>query len=241
MVALYHREISGEGQHVDVSMQQAVLLTLINAAEIGDLLKITHPRPFSDGTYFTPRSEAYGPVRFGIRWECKDGHIAWSQGLSGGAQPGMVRSTKEIVNWMVEEGMAGDLSEYDWSQFDSSIVPQKLVDHHFEVFSRFFRTKTKRELMARAASKGIVLGAYQSTRDIAECPHLNDRNYFIEVEHPELGNAITYPGAWAKFSEAPWRISRRAPLIAEHNQEVYEKELGISGEEISQYRQLGIL
>jgi crotonobetainyl-CoA:carnitine CoA-transferase CaiB-like acyl-CoA transferase len=241
MVALYHKEISGEGQHVDVSMQQAVLLTLMNAAEIGDLLKITHPRPNPDGTFFTPRSEEYGPIRLGIRWECKDGHIAWSQGLSGGAQSGMVRSTKEIVNWMVEEGMADDLTEYDWSKFDSSIVPQKLLDHHFEVFSRFFRTKTKRELMDRAAAKGIVLGAYQTTRDIAECPHLNDRNYFVDVEHAELGRTIAYPGAWAKFSEAPWRISRRAPLIGEHNQEIYEKELGISREQISQYRELGIL
>jgi benzylsuccinate CoA-transferase BbsE subunit len=241
MVALYHKEISGEGQHVDVSMQQAVALTLMNAVEIGDLLKITHPRPFSDGTYFQPRSEEYGPIRFGWRWECKDGYITWAQGLAGGAQQGMVRSTKEIVNWMADEGMADDLPEYDWSQFDTSIVSQKLVDHHLEVFSRFFRTKTKRELMDRAASKEILLGAYQTTRDIAECPQLNNRNYFVEVEHAELENTITYPGAWAKLPEAPWRISRRAPLMGEHNQEIYGKELGIPKEQISTYRELGIL
>ena len=54
----------------------------------------------------------------------------------------------------------------------------------------------------------------------------------MELEHPELGTTITYPGAFTKASEAPPKLSRRAPLIGEHNREIYEKELGLSKEEI---------
>jgi formyl-CoA transferase len=43
------------------------------------------------------------------------------------------------------------------------------------------------------------------------------------------------------YSETPWRISRRAPLIGEHNREVYEKELGLSKEELTDLRAKGII
>ena len=66
--------------------------------------------------------------------------------------------------------------------------------------------------------------------DICGSMQLAAREFWAEVEHPELGTTITYPGAFTKASETPPRISRRAPLIGEHNPEVYE-ELAISGGE----------
>jgi len=240
LVALYHKKATGEGQHVDVSMQQAVLLTLLNAVETGDLLGITPSRPKPDGVAFTPRAEAHGPLAGRRTWKCKDGYISWIHTLAGGAQPGMVQSTREIVKWMEEEGMAGDLPDYDWTRFDTSTVDQVLVDHQAELFKKFFLTKTKRDLMDRAASKGILLGSFQTTKDIVECSHLAARDFFVKVEHPELGDTIIYPGAWAKVSEAPWGISRRAPLIGEHNEEIYCKELHMSKESLVMLKGLGV-
>ena len=78
----------------------------------------------------------------------------------------------------------------------------------------------------------MLIAPYQTTKDISECPHLAGREYYTDVQHPELGDKITYPGAWAKISDVPWRISRRAPLIGEHNEEIYEKELGITMENL---------
>jgi crotonobetainyl-CoA:carnitine CoA-transferase CaiB-like acyl-CoA transferase len=63
----------------------------------------------------------------------------------------------------------------------------------------------------------------------------------VELEHPELGTAITYPGAYGFFSESPVKISRRAPLIGEHNEEIYEKELGISKEKLVILKQAGVI
>jgi crotonobetainyl-CoA:carnitine CoA-transferase CaiB-like acyl-CoA transferase len=67
------------------------------------------------------------------------------------------------------------------------------------------------------------------------------RGFWTEVEHPELGTTITYPGTFAHTSEAPPGISRRAPLIGEHNQEVYAGELGISREELLTLKQAKVI
>jgi len=61
------------------------------------------------------------------------------------------------------------------------------------------------------------------------------RGFAVEVEHPELGASFTYPGAPYVFEKTPWRISRRAPRLGEHNQEVFG-EIGFSTAEIDTLR-----
>ena len=58
-------------------------------------------------------------------------------------------------------------------------------------------------------------------------PHLQDLDFFVPVEHPELGREFIYPGPAAIYNASPWSISRRAPLIGEHNQEIFGGELGL--------------
>jgi len=80
-----------------------------------------------------------------------------------------------------------------------------------------------------------------TAKGMAEYEQLRVREYWAEVKHPELETTVTYPGAFAKISEAPCVIERRAPLIGEHNEEVYIKELGFSGDDIASFRKQGIL
>ena len=72
-------------------------------------------------------------------------------------------------------------------------------------------------------------------------PHLEDREFFVSVEHPELDQEFTYPGAAAIYNGSPWRISRRAPLIGEHNSEILGGELGISGTGLEALKQTGAI
>jgi len=53
------------------------------------------------------------------------------------------------------------------------------------------------------------------------------------VEHPELGRSFVYPGEAGVYNGSPWRISKRAPLIGEHNVEIFCDELGLSPGELS--------
>jgi crotonobetainyl-CoA:carnitine CoA-transferase CaiB-like acyl-CoA transferase len=63
--------------------------------------------------------------------------------------------------------------------------------------------------------------------------HLHDRSFWKQVEHPELGRGFVYPGEAAIYNGSPWRISRRAPLIGEHNQDIFCGELGLSVHELA--------
>ena len=79
-----------------------------------------------------------------------------------------------------------------------------------------------------------------SPRDLAENSQLAAREFWQEVEHPELGDTITYPGAFLEATETPCGIRQRAPLIGEHNDEVY-KELGVSEGELITLKQGNII
>jgi crotonobetainyl-CoA:carnitine CoA-transferase CaiB-like acyl-CoA transferase len=76
---------------------------------------------------------------------------------------------------------------------------------------------------------------------MAEYEQLSFREYWEEVEHPELETSVKYPGAFAKISEAPCGIKRRAPLIGEHNEEIYITELGLSQEELVVLKQARVI
>ena len=63
----------------------------------------------------------------------------------------------------------------------------------------------------------------------------------MEIVHPELAGSIKYPGAFAKLSETPLAIKRRAPLIGEHNTDIYGKELGFSNSYLEKLQKAGII
>jgi len=73
----------------------------------------------------------------------------------------------------------------------------------------------------------------RAPEELLDDPHLHDRGFWKEVEHPELGRAFTYPGEAAIYNGSPWQISRRAPLIGEHNTEIFCDELGLPYTELS--------
>jgi crotonobetainyl-CoA:carnitine CoA-transferase CaiB-like acyl-CoA transferase len=74
-----------------------------------------------------------------------------------------------------------------------------------------------------------------------EDPHLEDRDFWEQVEYPELGKSFRHPGPTAIFNGSPWRISRRAPLIGEHNEEVLCGELGLSKAEMAVLAEGGVV
>ena len=92
--------------------------------------------------------------------------------------------------------------------------------------------RTKAELFDGAVKNGVTLYPLATTADMVKNVQLIAREYWVKVEHPELGTTITYAGAFGKATETPIRISRRAPLIGEHNKEILEQELGHSDEEL---------
>jgi len=224
MVALYHRGNSGEGQHVDVSIQECM-----SFFPVGD---------WDLNRRFRPRGASMLPVEVRHIWPCKDGYVMWR--YTGG--PNAVRHSIPLVNWMAEEGMADEwLKNFDWENFSHFTTTQDVIDRMEEQTISFFMTHTKAEMMAGAIKYRIMLYPVAAANDMAESPQLAARDFWTNVEHPELGTTIRYPCKFNNASETPPVISRRAPLIGEHNEEIYRNELGISAESLARMKKDGVI
>jgi crotonobetainyl-CoA:carnitine CoA-transferase CaiB-like acyl-CoA transferase len=146
-----------------------------------------------------------------------------------------------LIKWMEEEGVTSDfLKNFDWSRPDFPQISQEEMDQIEGPTARFFMERTKAELLEGAVKNRIMLYPVSTTPDLLGSVQLKSRDFWQEIEHPELGVTLTYPGAFAAASEAKPHISRRAPHVGEHNSEIYG-ELGITGEKLAKLKQSGII
>ena len=100
---------------------------------------------------------------------------------------------------------------------------------------------TRQEIYDGAVERGFGWAPVNTPKDLVESAQLAARDYYVQVEHPELGETITYPGAPCKMTETPWRIWGRAPLIGEDNEQVYLTELGLSAERLQELKQAKVI
>ena len=86
----------------------------------------------------------------------------------------------------------------------------------------------KNDIYHQVAQKGIPIGAVNSAKDVMESPQYAARHYFVEVDHPEAGKQ-RYAGWPYRMTASPPRVTRPAPLLGQHNEEV-QRELTVSKE-----------
>jgi len=233
VIALWHRNVSGKGHHVDISTQQCVIWTTLNATGKWDVNHF-EPRRCS-GAIILPR------VNVRTIFPCKDGAVTLY--IAGGAMASLVDNMKRFVDWMDEEGMAPEwLRTLDWVHaYDMSSTSQEVIDRVEKPFADFFLTKTKAELYGEALKRRLLLAPVNDVRDTVDDVQLQARGFWIEVDHPELDDSLVYCGPFIKFSETPWQVRLRPPLIGEHNDEIYRGELGFSKERISLLKQARVI
>jgi benzylsuccinate CoA-transferase BbsE subunit len=240
MVALHHRERTGEGQHVDASAQLS--LTWPVSAEpyamwIEDRTIMKRQGRIWLRPQILPDKKTVW-VATPMVYQCKDGDINFV--IMAGQ--GYGTSTNALSKWVESEGMASETTKgIDWCKVEWSTIRQDVVDEVVRDFSRFFEAHTKAELFEGASKRGIMLYPVLRPRDILELNQLRARDYWVEVDHPEFEASITYAGPFLKTSESFDRGYRRAPLIGEHNEEVYIRELGLSKEELLTLKQLKVI
>ncbi len=232
MLAHTHRALTGEGQYVDVSCQQAVARTLAHAPQIWDIEGAILQRM---GVY----RQTSGDNRVRINWPCADGYVNYM--LQGG---GVAPSTRSLFQWMEEDGFdVKDLQAFEWETMGYGRITPEVMDAVVGPMAEFFLRHTREELTRESVSRRILLFPVATPSDLRQHPQLEARGYFTSMEHPELGTAVDYPGAFIKSGDgssvAPLR--RRAPLTGEHNLEVYGDELGLSLADIDSLRRVGAI
>jgi crotonobetainyl-CoA:carnitine CoA-transferase CaiB-like acyl-CoA transferase len=231
MIAHVQRVLTGQGQHVDVSCQEAVARTLASAPQ---LFAIENTVIRRQGSY-----RQTGDTTFmRITWPCKDGFVNFQ--LSGGAGAG--RSVNNLIQWMEEEGL-GDpvLTGLDWTTFGYGMITKELLERVVPPVERFLMSHTKAELFEGAVKRRILLFPVATTRDIMQNTQLQARGYFRQIFHPDLSTTITYPGPFVRASATPLELRRLAPKIGEHNAEIYLGDLGLTREELVRLREAGAI
>jgi benzylsuccinate CoA-transferase BbsE subunit len=240
LVALYGHNITGRGQYVDA----VTLLGLAWATgpEVQGLWPTNQQIVKRTGRIWPrPQVGADGKVNYinvPLIYPCRDGAVKFFPFV----EPGMLPSTNGLTQWVIQEGMASEtLKNVDWSTWNWQTVAQDTVDEIAQSFGRFFMKHSKAELWDGAQQKGIQLYPVFTPKDMLAFPQLKIRQYWQEVDHPELGTAIVYPGAFTKLADGSCKIRRRAPLVGEHNEEIYVGELGLSKEELARLKQAGVI
>ncbi len=231
MIAYYHKRKAGEGQHVDISMQHSVAWFLSMTIPYWEVMNIILDRQGASRTISTQ-----GTTQRQV-WPCKDGYVFFV--MMGGQQG--AKSCYPLVKWMNENGMANDfLLTFKWEDFDMATASQELINKLSRPIEEFFMTQKKKDILEAAISRNISLCPLMSMEDLLEDPHLAERKFWKPVEHPELQTAIPYPRQFARSSENTMEIGFRAPLIGEHNFEVYS-EIGLSEEKVAELREAGVI
>jgi len=225
MAALYHRTNSGKGQYIDVSVHDACALTTEAhiATYIYTGLVVNRQTGRHAATSFTDQPQ--------IR--CKDGKY-----VNAAASRLSAREFKILVEWMDSLGLAEDLTD---ERYSDPAVFREERSHINDVATRFISGLTRDEAANGGQERGFNWGAIRTPDELVDDGHLNDRGFWTDVEHPDLGRSFKYPGPAGIYNGSPWRISRRAPILGEHNQEVFCQELGLKPVELSYLTEAGVL
>ncbi|MBI4285667.1 MAG: CoA transferase [Chloroflexi bacterium] len=234
LIALNERSFSGEGQYIDVSTQEAVIAVDQFVPQMWDMARYIPKR--TGAAYSFPPGTI---MRMGL--PCKDGHVAAI--LFGGGGLAFSQGMQRLANWIDEEGMAPEwFRNFDWvNDYSLGGASQETVNRVERVIGDFLKTKTKAELFAEALKRDILIAPVNDPKDVLEYEHLQVRDYWTKILHPELDDTLTYCGPFVKSSVAPVTIRRRPPLVGEHNREIYEGELGLTTGELISLKAAGVI
>ncbi len=235
LLALLARESLGEGQWVDVSMQEAVA----GAVE--------HVAPFyHQGLGIESRRGSLHWSRYFRVARCRDGYVMhcslgdWTSLVEWvkGEKSKRVQHRMSSGGHVYSSGKAQDLEDARWEDLT---YRKEHAEHLFDILDDWAKDYSVAELMEGAQLRRIPYAMVRPPEALVDDPQLNDRGFFSPIEHPELGRTVQYPGGPIHFTTTPWRIARRPPLLGEHNSEVYGSELGLEADRLSALKQAGVI
>ncbi len=219
LVAIVQRDVSGVGQHVDVSMHAAANVTTEGGSYEWLVGRTTLQRQTGRHATATPSTPTQQAAADG-----RDVHI--------GFPPTSPKQIATLRDWIHELGLADEVPELFW--LDVGITRGGLhlseLGQDPEATAVFGTERAAMELIASRLSaynfflgtqqRGLTCGIIYSPEEVMADPHFVERGFPVEVFHEDLDRFVTYPGAPYRMSRTPWRIARRAPHLGEHDDEI---------------------
>ncbi len=220
--ALWAQKLQGISQHLDISIQETMAGT--TDRKTINLLCWAY-----SGAPTMPRSDRRAVIRTILpsgMYQCKDGFL---------------NCLTPVHTWDRLVRLLGDPPElkenFKWPEDIYDLDRKWEVDQYWVPWCA---ERTKVEAMAECQKYKVFATAVMTPKDVVESKHFAERGFWVEVEHPVTGKQ-TYPGAPVKMPEAPWQLRMPAPLLGQHNQEVYCDRLGYSKQDLVRLREAGII
>ncbi len=218
LAAVYGRRVAGGGQHLDVSCAEVVASLFVGSQNIGAMAQ--------DGKFDRRTGVGMSLGAPATILPCKDGHV-WILAL-------------ETAQW---NGLARVMGNPEWMQmemFQEMLVRAQNSDAMYPLIEQWTMEHSKWEIMEKCQAEGCPVTAVFTVAEAAEHPHLAARQYLVELEHPALGK-IRDLGAPFKLPESPGGPRRPAPLLGQHNAEVYDSLLGLKADDLAELRGAGVI
>ena len=194
LMALYHQRLTGQGQRVDVSIQESIasaLRDVTNNYTYTGAVRRRQPNHTGDLTRLRAVS---------------DGYVLPNPGLGAS------------LDWQIMVDFL-DAPQLADARFDNASARLENAEALGEILDEIFAAKQKQDIFYAAHEKRFIYGVIDSPAETVDNPQIKARGYYVPVEHPELGE-INFPGAPFLMSGSPWAVDASAPLLGQHNAEV---------------------
>ena len=211
LCAVYYRDATGEGQYIDISVQEAVASILEGAISAysysGQVLNRTGAsHRFKCPSTIMKAKNGYVHIESNAYWE----HFS-----------AMIEAPQ-----LLEPRLA-------------SIFRHEHADEVEQAIRPWVKSLTAEEIFTEGQEWRMPVAKVMGIEELADDPQYAARDFFQNIDHPQAGS-LTYPGAPFKMSETPAAISR-APLLGEHNDEIYSGLLTLSREEIAELKERNVI
>ena len=223
VMALFASKTSGHGQHVDVASQ-----------EVSSTRNMTGKIVYQFDKRLIKRSgdrHQMGLHSARWIWQCKDGYLWFN--LMGGKVG--APANRALTQWIDDDGFEENpLREMgDWKHFDRSTLDPEVRSRLEATMEKFFLSHTKQEIAEEGARRGMRATIANTPAELTTHPQLVARDFWGAFKNDDSPSEFNYPLFFFKASETDNRLKSGVPGIGEHNQQVYQDDLGMSAEEIA--------
>ncbi|MCD6182861.1 MAG: CoA transferase [Thermovirga sp.] len=207
LAALNHREKTGEGQKVDVSMLDCQVAILENAIS----------RYFVTGKIPTPIGNRHPSIAPFATFKTQDGFIniaigndfIWNRFCNLVGRPELAEDSRFISN---------EARNNNWEELEP-------------ILEEIMAKDNTAAWIEKLRSVGVPCGPINNIEQLVNDPQVLEREMIVEVEHPVAGN-LKMPGCPIKMSKTPGKIEKPAPLLGGDNEEILTRFAGLSKEEL---------
>jgi crotonobetainyl-CoA:carnitine CoA-transferase CaiB-like acyl-CoA transferase len=241
LIALFARHRSGQGQQVDISAQQSASLATLSTTLAAAVGHAHYQFPTSS----PQRKRQVDMSGSGARtrrskWAVRDGLLEMHLGVG----PAAGWSANRMFAWMREEGaLPEEFHDWDWIELPKRILAEEIGDADLEraraAVAAFVGRLSKRELMDIAMKRGILMAPAMTIEDLSHSEQLRGRAFYVSVT--EDGRARTLPAHFTTGADGAFVPLSAAPVLGQHNDEIYGTLLGHSAQALARWRAEGVI